>query len=142
MTNWAPKKGLNDGYGGPLQPWTNCASLSAPLGRDSLEWGGLAVRQKFSSLFATTPRGKTSDEAVEDVIEHQLPAIAELNSSGKLNVENFDVFCESGVFDVNQTKKMIEEAKKIPGMRINFHGEELSCLGSAEVSAELRLPIL
>ncbi len=66
------------------------------------------------------------------MIERQLPAVAALNASGDLHVENVDVFCEKGVFDVAQTKAILK-AGKDSGLRINFHAEELSCLGSAEV---------
>ena len=51
---------------------------------------------------------------------------------GTLNVDNIDIFCEKGVFDVEQTKKILEAGKAI-GLAANFHGEELNQLGSAEV---------
>ena len=75
----------------------------------------------------------TADEATADVIDNQLPEVARLNASGQLQVENIDVFCEKEVFDVEQTQKILEAGKR-EGLRINFHGEELSCLHSAEVS--------
>ena len=53
--------------------------------------------------------------------------------SRDLRVDNIDVFCEKGVFDVNQSKAILLAGKKI-GMQINFHGEELNCLNSAEVT--------
>ena len=76
----------------------------------------------------------TSDEATEDVIRNQIPEVARLRSIGELkSCENIDVFCEKGVFDVGQTRRILETGQKA-GLRINFHGEELTCLGSAEVS--------
>ena len=57
-----------------------------------------------------------------------------LIEEGKLNVENVDVFCEKGVFDVDQTRRILKEGKK-KGFRINFHGEELCQLRSAEMGA-------
>ena len=74
----------------------------------------------------------TAEQATEDVIKVQLEEVVRLNASGDLNVENIDVFCEKGVFDLAQTKAILQ-AGKAEGLRINFHGEELSCLGSAEV---------
>jgi hypothetical protein len=35
-------------------------------------------------------------------LRKQLPEVARLKSEGLLNVENIDVFCEKGVFDVEQ----------------------------------------
>jgi imidazolonepropionase len=52
---------------------------------------------------------------------------------GELSVDNIDVFCEKGVFDVDQSKRILEAGKKI-GLNINFHGEELNLLNSAQVS--------
>ena len=67
------------------------------------------------------------------MLNAQLPEILALNAKGDLHVENIDVFCEKGVFNVEQTKRILEQGKR-NGLRINFHGEELSCLGSAEVN--------
>ncbi len=66
----------------------------------------------------------------------QLPEVCRLNASGELNVENIDVFCEKGVFGVEQTKRILKEGIRA-GMRPNFHGEELAYLGSAEVGLEV-----
>ena len=66
----------------------------------------------------------------------QLPEVCRLNASGELNVENIDVFCEKGVFGVEQTKRILQEGIRA-GMRPNFHGEELAYLGSAEVGLEV-----
>ena len=77
-------------------------------------------------------RGKTAEEATVDVIEVQLPEVHKLVCKGELNVENFDVFCEKGIFDVDQTRRMLKEARKL-GYKINFHGEEIVRLNSVEV---------
>ena len=77
-------------------------------------------------------RGKTAEEATVDVIEVQLPEVHKLVCKGELNVENFDVFCEKGIFDVDQTRRILKEARKL-GFKINFHGEEIVRLNSVEV---------
>ena len=77
-------------------------------------------------------RGKTAEEATKDVIEVQLPQVAKLNAEGELNVENVDVFTEKGIFDVDQTRRIFKEARKL-GFKINFHGEEIVRLNSVEV---------
>ena len=79
----------------------------------------------------------TAEEATEDVILNQLPEVDRLNRSGVLAVENVDVFCEKGVYDVAQTKRILEAGRRA-GLRVNFHAEELSCLGGAEVSRHER----
>ena len=66
-------------------------------------------------------RGFTSDEATRDVIEHQIPEIIRLNANGELSVENIDVFCEKGVFNVEQTRQILKSGKEQGKLRINFH---------------------
>ena len=70
--------------------------------------------------------------ATEDVLKNQLPKLKELQDSKELSVDNIDVFCEQGCFDVDQTRQILQAGKDM-GLMINFHGEELHQLGSAEV---------
>ena len=78
-------------------------------------------------------RGSTAAEATKDVLEVQLPKLQSLMNSGDLHVDNIDVFCEKGVFDVSQTRQILKAGKNM-GLAINFHGEELNRLNSVEVS--------
>ena len=77
-------------------------------------------------------RGKTSDEATDDVINVQIPAIKKNIAEGKLHVDNIDVFCEKGVFDVEQSRRILQ-AGQDAGWQLNFHGDELSALDGAKV---------
>ena len=47
-------------------------------------------------------------------------------------VDNIDVFCEKGVFGIDDTRKILEAGKAI-GLAINFHGDELHPMKAAEV---------
>ena len=82
-------------------------------------------------------KGRTADEATQDIIDVQIPAIRQAMKDGEIRVNNIDVFCEKGVFNVEQTKKILEAGQDI-GLQLNFHGEELSCLNSAEMGAKLK----
>ncbi|KAM7055956.1 putative imidazolonepropionase [Acridotheres tristis] len=82
------------------------------------------------------PKGKTATEATDDIINNHLPKLKELKLSGEINVNNIDVFCEKGVFDVESTRRILEAGKDI-GLQINFHGDELHPMKSAELGAEL-----
>nr|KAG5697100.1 hypothetical protein BaRGS_002016 [Batillaria attramentaria] len=82
------------------------------------------------------PRGQTAEEATKNVLEKQLPLVRQLMSSGELHVHNVDVFCEQGVFDLQQSRDILL-AGKAAGLTINFHGEELHRLYSAEMGAEI-----
>ncbi|GAA6100882.1 probable imidazolonepropionase [Tachysurus ichikawai] len=81
-------------------------------------------------------RGKTTEEATEDILSVQLPAIKKQISEGNLQVDNIDVFCEKGVFDLNSTRQILQAGKDI-GLNINFHGDELHPMNSAQLGAEL-----
>ncbi|XP_027025119.1 probable imidazolonepropionase [Tachysurus fulvidraco] len=81
-------------------------------------------------------RGKTMEEATEDILSVQLPAIKKQISEGNLQVDNIDVFCEKGVFDLNSTRQILQAGKDI-GLNINFHGDELHPMNSAQLGAEL-----
>ncbi len=78
-------------------------------------------------------RGKSSAEATREVIDVMLPQVMDLVKAGKLNVENVDVFCEKGAFSLEESREILAAARK-NNLSINFHGEELVRLNSAEVS--------
>ena len=80
-------------------------------------------------------RGSTSDEATQNIINVQIPSIANLCSTGELHVDNIDVFCEKGVFDTDQTWEILLTGKQA-GWNINFHGDELHSMNSGEVNIQ------
>ncbi|KAG8439601.1 hypothetical protein GDO86_005692 [Hymenochirus boettgeri] len=84
----------------------------------------------------SVPKGKSAEEAADDIIAHHLPALKQMVINGELHVENIDVFCEKGVFDLESTKRILQEGKAI-GLHLNFHGDELNPMNSAELGANL-----
>jgi imidazolonepropionase len=46
-----------------------------------------------------------------------------------------DVFCEEGVFDLDQTRRLLTDAKK-HGWRIHLHADELTPLGGTELAVD------
>ena len=78
------------------------------------------------------PRGLTASQALENILTEQLPELRRLQSAGEVNVDSIDVFCEKGVFDVEQSRQILE-AGRLSGLRLNLHADELSPLGGAEV---------
>jgi imidazolonepropionase len=77
------------------------------------------------------PRGMSTDEYVDLVINEMLPRVA----SEKL-AEFCDVFCERGYFDVAQSRKILSAAKKL-GLKLRGHVDQLSNSGGAKLMAEL-----
>ncbi|XP_061523185.1 probable imidazolonepropionase [Phycodurus eques] len=82
------------------------------------------------------PKGKSVEEATRDILQVQLPALKERMAAGTLRVDNIDVFCEEGVFDVPSTRAILLAGKSM-GLNANFHGDELSPTNAAELGAEL-----
>ena len=72
------------------------------------------------------------EEATQNVIDIQIPALQELCSSGSLSVDNIDVFCEKGVFDTDASRRILKAGKEA-GWKINFHGDEIHPMNSGEV---------
>lgn len=92
----------------------------------------LADALESFSVFFLSPRGKTVEEATEDILQVQLPRLKDLMSVGTLRVDNIDVFCEQGVFDLDATRSILQAGKEL-GLNINFHGDELHPMNSAQV---------
>ena len=83
-------------------------------------------------------RGSTPEEATNNVINCQIPKLQELMKTHELTVDNIDVFCEKGVFGVEDTRKILK-AGKAAGLAVNFHGDELHPMKAAEVNFNFKL---
>ncbi|MEJ2582480.1 MAG: imidazolonepropionase [Acidobacteriota bacterium] len=68
---------------------------------------------------------------VQQLIEEIHPRIAQSGLA-----EAVDVFCETGVFGLDQTRRLLAEAEDL-GWRIHLHADELTPLGGAELAVEL-----
>jgi imidazolonepropionase len=95
----------------------------------------LTVVSTFCGAHAV-PAGKSSQEATRDVIDVQLPAVLRERDEGKNSVKAIDVFCETGVFSHNESYEILE-AGRAAGLRLNFHGDELSCTNSGELAGKV-----
>lgn len=72
-----------------------------------------------------------SGEFIDYLIDEVMPTVAEENLA-----EFCDVFCEKNVFSVEDSRKLLTEAKRL-GMKLKLHADEIVQLGGAELSAEL-----
>jgi imidazolonepropionase len=50
--------------------------------------------------------------------------------------EYSDVFCEKGVFDIDESRR-IQQAARDAGLKLRFHADELTSFGGAELAAEM-----
>lgn len=74
---------------------------------------------------------ENSDEYVRLVIEEMIPVVAERGLA-----DFCDVFCEEGVFTVEQSRRILEAGKKA-GLKPKIHADEIVSLGGAELAAEV-----
>jgi len=65
------------------------------------------------------------------IIEEMIPKVAE-----KGLAEFCDVFCEKGVFSLEQTRRILVAGKK-HGLKPKVHADEMSMLGGAELAADI-----
>ena len=78
------------------------------------------------------PRETSVDEYVDLVIDEMLPRVAQEKLA-----EFCDVFCERGYFDLDQSRQILNAAKK-RGLKLRIHADQLSNSGGAKLAAELR----
>ncbi len=92
----------------------------------------MGITRTFLGAHAVPPEyeGKT-DDYVDVVIDEMIPAVAELGIA-----EFCDVFCEKGVFDIEQSKRILLAAKEA-GMKLKVHADEIVQLGGAGLAAEV-----
>ncbi len=70
------------------------------------------------------------DAYIDLLIKTMIP---EIKTAGL--AEFFDVFCEKGVYSVEETRRMVRAAKEA-GFKIKIHADEFASLGGAQLAAE------
>jgi imidazolonepropionase len=78
------------------------------------------------------PRKMDPDEYVDLVVNEMLPRVTSDNLA-----EFCDVFCERGYFDIEQSTRILDSAKRL-GMRLRIHADQLSNSGAAKLAAEVQ----
>jgi imidazolonepropionase len=75
-------------------------------------------------------KGK-EDQFIDFIIAKVLPIVVERKLA-----EFCDVFCEKNVFSLEQSRRLLLEAKKM-GLKLKLHADEIVQFGGAELAAEL-----
>jgi imidazolonepropionase len=86
----------------------------------------------FLGAHAVPERYKTDPDAfVSLLIDEMLPQVK------KQNIARFcDVFCETGVFSIEQSRRLLRAAQAL-GLGLKIHADEVNDLGGAGLAAEL-----
>lgn len=90
------------------------------IGIESTFLGAHAVPREYA--------GRTA-EYTDMIISEMLPQFRDLAS-------NCDVFCERGVFELDDSRRLMEAARAM-GYNVKFHADEIVQLGGAELAASL-----
>jgi imidazolonepropionase len=92
---------------------------------------GLDIVHTFLGAHALSPDFKTLDDYTEHIIDEMLPAVA------KRKLARYcDIFCENGVFDIPQSRAILQAARKLK-MGLKLHADEVTPLRGARLAAEL-----
>jgi imidazolonepropionase len=119
------------GYGLDLETEIRLIDVAHRLGAE----GPVAVIPTYLGAHAVPPEFRTRPDGTEayvrSIIDEQLPGIA---AHGRARF--CDVFCEAGVFDADQSRRILDAAASF-GMASRLHADELTPSGGAELAAEL-----
>jgi imidazolonepropionase len=86
----------------------------------------------FMGAHAVPPEFKNDVQGyVNIVVEDMLPKVAERHLA-----EFCDVFCERGVFSLEQTKRILAIGQNY-GLKSKVHADEMSMMGGAELAADM-----
>jgi imidazolonepropionase len=90
------------------------------------------VVSTFMGAHAVPPEyGGNSEEYVSLIIGETIPKVVE-----KGLAEFCDVFCERGVFSLEQTKRILVRGRN-HGLKPKIHADKMSMLGGAEIAADV-----
>jgi imidazolonepropionase len=91
----------------------------------------------FLGAHAVPPEFEGRTEAYVDLlVKEMIPAAAEFTHSKGRPMPFIDVFCEEGVFDVDQSRRILE-AGRAHGMPLKIHADEFAGLGGTALAVEL-----
>ncbi|MGX7014785.1 imidazolonepropionase [Vagococcus silagei] len=86
----------------------------------------------FMGAHAIPAEFKENPEGFIDIIiEEMLPKVKEENLA-----EFCDIFCETGVFNAHESRKLLLAAKEM-GFKLKIHADEIDSIGGVDVAAEV-----
>jgi imidazolonepropionase len=119
---------VKSGYGLSLDDELKCLEAVAELNAE----GPWELVPTFLGAHAVPPEFARNREGyLRLVADEMLPEIARRRLA-----EFCDVFCETGVFSLEESRLILTAARKL-GFRLKLHADELTPLGGAELAAHL-----
>ena len=114
------------GYGLTVEDELKCLRAALKLGREH----PVDVVSTFLGAHAV-PEGTGPDAYIDLLVHEAVPKVATEGLA-----EFCDVFCEKGVFSVDQSRRLLSAAAEA-GLAPKLHADELSQLGGSELAAEV-----
>lgn len=119
---------VKSGYGLSLVDEIKCLEVIAALNAE----GPLELVPTFLGAHAVPPEFQQDrDGYIRCLTEEMLPEVARRRLA-----EFCDVFCETGVFSLAESERILARAQEL-GLRLKLHADELTPLGGAELAARL-----
>jgi imidazolonepropionase len=120
---------IKSGYGLDVESELKMLRVIDRLGQETPQ----NVVATFMGAHAVPEEHKAEpDGYVALVVDEMLPAIA------RQGIAKFcDVFCEEGVFSIEQSRKILSKAREL-GLGLKIHADEVHDLGGAALAGELR----
>jgi imidazolonepropionase len=119
---------VKSGYGLTLTDELKSLEAIAELNRE----GPLELVPTFLGAHAVPPEYRSNrEEYLRLLHDDMLPEVARCGLA-----EFCDVFCETGVFSVPESERLLTRAREL-GFRLKLHADELTPLGGAELAARL-----
>ncbi|GAB4418499.1 MAG: imidazolonepropionase [Anaerolineales bacterium] len=123
------------GYG--LQTATELRLLKALLALD--DEGPLELAITFLGAHAIAPEYKDDPQAYTDLITETMRPLVKgwwETHAPRLDLPFVDVFCETGAFDLEQSRQILTKACSL-GFPVKIHADEFDNLGGASLAVEL-----
>jgi len=95
------------------------------------EEGGLDVVATFLGAHQKPPEFESSREYIEFIISEVMPVVSRDSLA-----EFVDVFCEEGVFSVEESRRLLEAGRDM-GFGLKIHADEINSIGGTRLAVEL-----
>lgn len=118
---------IKSGYGLDV---TNELKMLHIIGRLDVETP-LDIVRTFMGAHQKPPELRDGDRYLRLLVDEMIPAVAREGLA-----DFIDVFCEEGVFGIDETKEILEAGRKA-GLGLKIHADEITSLGGAELAVEL-----
>ena len=118
---------IKSGYGLDIENEIKQLRVIERLGKETSQ----DVVATFLGAHQVPPEYSDPDDYVDFIIKEMIPAVAETGLA-----KFIDVFCEKGVFDVGQTRRILEAGTDY-GFGLKVHSDEIYALGGTELAVEM-----